>query len=213
VTLCVYAITATPCALVVSGVRLHSVGSGRVWATAAPVRRPPTLTAASLRRYERTISAIAGTSPAVLPVRFGTVMDEMEVLAVLRSRRTALAGALKQVRGHVQMTLRLIEPASRPDETSTAGTAAPRSGRDYLMGRADAVSSRKIPGFAAVRTTLERWIREERVERTGGVTSIYHLVPRRAAGRYRQAVVAALEDAGLRAVVSGPFPPYAFTSW
>jgi len=211
VTLCVYAITATPCALVVSGVRLHSVGSGHVWATAAPVRRPPALTSASLRRYERTISAIADSSPALLPVRFGTVMEETELLAILRSRRMALAAALRQVRGHVQMTVRLITPASPPDET--AGTRGSRSGRDYLTARAAAASSRKIPGFASVRTILERWIKEERVERTSGVTSIYHLVPRRAAGPYRQAVVAALQDAGLRAVVSGPFPPYAFTSW
>lgn len=210
-TLCVYAITAAPCAPVVSGVRLHSVGSGRVWATTAPVRRPPALTSASLRRYERTITAIADTSPAVLPVRFGTLMDETEVLAVLRSRRTALTAALRQVRGHVQMTVRLIEPPLPPDETARAVVA--RSGRAYLTARADAVTSRGIPGFASVRELLGPWVRDERVERAGGVTSIYHLVHRRAAGRYRRAVVDALDAAGLRAVVTGPFPPYAFTSW
>jgi gas vesicle protein GvpL/GvpF len=211
VTLCVYAITASPCAPGVSGVRLRAIGAGRVWASAAPVRRAPAVTPASLRRYHRTVTAIAAASPAVLPVRFGTVIDEAELRAVLRSRRAVLATALRKVRGQVQMTVRLIERGTRPGRT--AALAVPRSGREYLQARADRVSSRSIPGFAPVRQALGRWMREERVERTSGVTSIYHLVPGRAAGTYRQTALAALEGAGLRAVVSGPFPSYAFTSF
>jgi hypothetical protein len=207
----VYAITARPCALNAGGVRLRAIGGGPVWATAALVRRAPAVTPASLRRYHRIVTAIAAASPAVLPVRFATLMEEPELLAVLRARRTALAAALRHVRDHAQMTVRLIEPASPP--ARAARLAVPRSGRDYLAARADAISSRTIPGFAPVRRAVEQWVREERVERTAGVTSIYHLVPRRADGRYREAAVAALQDAGVRAVVSGPFPPYAFTSW
>jgi len=45
-----------------------------------------------------------------------------------------------------------------------------------------------------------------------GVGSVYHLVPRASAGVYRRALEAAARDAGLRVVVSGPWPPYAFSS-
>jgi hypothetical protein len=42
------------------------------------------------------------------------------------------------------------------------------------------------------------------------MASVYHLIPRGRAKQYARAARAAARRAGLRAVVSGPFPPYAF---
>jgi hypothetical protein len=48
------------------------------------------------------------------------------------------------------------------------------------------------------------------VEKRGGVASIYHLVPRGSADRYESAIEEAARNAGVRMILSGPWPPYAF---
>jgi hypothetical protein len=53
----------------------------------------------------------------------------------------------------------------------------------------------------------ERW---ERHDRPPLLTSVYHLVARESLDRYRTAVAAAAESAGVRVTSSGPWPPYAF---
>jgi hypothetical protein len=48
------------------------------------------------------------------------------------------------------------------------------------------------------------------VEHRGGVSTIYHLVPAAAAHAYRRTAERAAAAAGVPAVVTGPWPPYAF---
>jgi hypothetical protein len=141
-------------------------------------------------------------------------MDEAELMMILRSRKSAFASALRHVRGHVQMTMRVLDAGSAPAVTSAyRRSGAPQSGQDYLRQRAAAASSRQVPGFAPVRDALGRWVRDELVDRREDVVSVYHLVPRRAVDAYVRAAEAAVGESNLRAVLSGPFPPYAFTSW
>jgi hypothetical protein len=214
VNLCVYAIAGDNRVPSISGISLRAIGAGRVWAIVAPARRAPDPTPSRLRRYHRIVTAIADQSAATLPARFGTIMDEAELMVVLRSRKPALTSALRHVRGHVQMTMRVLDVRRAPALASTQQRgAAPQSGRDYLRQRAAATSSRKIPGFAPVRDALGRWVRDEHVDQSQGVASVYHLVGRRAVNAYLRAAEAAIGDSGLRVVLSGPFPPYAFTSW
>jgi hypothetical protein len=56
-----------------------------------------------------------------------------------------------------------------------------------------------------------RWVRDERVEHRGEVSSVYHLIPRASTEAYRRAVQTSADAAGLRVIVSGPWPPYAFS--
>jgi hypothetical protein len=91
--------------------------------------------------------------------------------------------------------------------------SAPPSGREYLLARIKAAASnREIRGFEPIRQAVARWVRDERVEHHAGVTTVYHLIPRSSVAGYRDAVQAAAPAAGLRAIVSGPWPPYAFAS-
>jgi hypothetical protein len=53
-------------------------------------------------------------------------------------------------------------------------------------------------------------VRDERVEHRAGVSSVYHLIPRGSIESYRKALQASAAAAGVRLVVSGPWPPYAF---
>jgi hypothetical protein len=96
----------------------------------------------------------------------------------------------------------LSGPRGEPGKARPTGTA-------YLKARA---AERDVPEFAPVRAVVRRWVRDERVEKRGRLASVYHLVPRGAAPAYRRALEAAAAAAGLRIVVSGPWPPYAFSS-
>ena len=168
---------------------------------------------ANLRRYDRVIRELAARFPAMLPARFGTSVDENELMFILSSRRTSLARALTTVRRRVQMTIRVF-PRGQAEDRALAQSGEERAsvvtGRDYLAGKARA--ARAVAGFEPVRAAVARWVRDERVERRGGVSSVYHLIPGSSADAYRRAVQTSAAAAGLRLTVSGPWPPYAFAA-
>ena len=167
---------------------------------------------ANLRRYDRVVRELAVRFPALLPARFASSVDEHELMFILSSRRASLARALAMVRGRVQMTIRVL-PAGEAKTRVTAEpveSAAALTGRSYLAGKARA--ARSVPGFEPIRKAVARWVRDERVERRGDVSSVYHLIPRSSADAYRRAVEASAVAAGLRLTVSGPWPPYAFAA-
>jgi hypothetical protein len=210
----VYAIAAAGRTADVGGLRLRAIRRSGVAAFVSDVRQAPKATPYQLRRHHRIVAGLAGQLPSILPVRFGTVMDEGELAAILVMRHRSLTTALRHVRGRVQMTLRI--PAGEPPVRPPAGRPVPgrQRGRRYLETRAAAAAAeRQIPGFDPVRAALGRWVRDERVERIRGVASVYHLVPRASVEAYTRAAQAAMTQHSVRAVLSGPFPPYAFTSW
>jgi len=154
---------------------------------------------------------LAARFPALLPARFGTSVDEDELMFILSTRRASLARALIAVRGRVQMTIRVLARATAEDRGIMPVPEEPAgavTGRDYLAGKARA--ARAVAGFEPVRAAVARWVRDERVERRGGVSSVYHLIPRSSTVAYRRAVRTAAASSGLRLLVSGPWPPYAF---
>ena len=194
------------------GERLRVVHRGTLAAVVSDRSRVSS-SPANLRRYDRVIRELAERFPAILPARFGPSVDESELMFILSSRRASLVRALAMVRGRVQMTIRVFPDGSVDDRTlakSEEGQTGAPSGRDYLAGKARA--ARAVAGFEPVRNAAARWVRDERVERRGGVSSVYHLIPRSSAGAYRRAVQASAAAAGLRLTVSGPFPPYAFAA-
>ncbi len=104
-------------------------------------------------------------------------------------------------------------PGRAPRLATPADLPAPplRTGAAYLRERAAAAArEREVPAFEPIRDAVRRWIRDQRVEKREGVASVYHLVPRASADAYRVAAERAAADNGLRVVVTGPFPPYAF---
>ena len=218
-TLCVYALTgggARVSTMGLAGERLRVYAQGSVAAVAGQLARMPDASPEVLRRYDGAMRRLADTLPALLPVRFGTCFPDPEELAfVLRSRGPSLARALAHVRNRVQMTVRLIERPARGRGRARAPSAPVRprreSGAEYLRARAEAAArDRDVAGFEIVRDAVQRWLRDERVERRGAVVSVYHLIPRTSASRYRRAAAAAAAACGLRVVISGPWPAYAF---
>jgi hypothetical protein len=195
VSLRVYAVV--PGATRVPGRSLHLVTVGRL-AAVVERGRARAATPRNLVAYDRQMRMLADRAAAILPARFNTIVaDEEEVATILRLRRARLAATLKNVRGRVQMTVRVPTP---PVGRAVSGSA---TGTEYLR-------SRRIPELDPLRAATKRWVRDERVEPRAGLASIYHLVPGTAVGAYREALIGAADAAGVRLVVTGPFPPYAF---
>lgn len=188
---------------------VHAAGLAAV---TGAVARPPRATVAALCRYDAVLRALAQELPAVLPARFGTCMESVEELAfVLRARDASLRAALGDVRGRVQMTLRCVD-GEHPAEAHPAGAAAERgSGAAYLQAlAAEALRERDVPMLAPVIAAVKRWVRSERVVRCGPVASVYHLIPRGSVQAYVRAAQRAANSEGVRVMLTGPFPAYAF---
>ncbi len=224
--LCVYALASAPATRMalkgMSGERLRTLAVGRVAAIVGELRRPPRATEQALREYGRIQQALAARLPATIPARFATCFaDGDELTLMLRSRQATFRKRLQAVRGRVQMTVRVIGSASRDQGSAVEPTSSgPHgagnkarppglTGTEYLKARA---AARDVPEFAPARATVRRWVRDERVEKRGRLASVYHLVPRGSAPAYRRAMEAAAAAAGHRGVVSGPWPPYAFST-
>jgi hypothetical protein len=184
---------------------LQALRIGHVDALVGRVRAVPKPTDANLRRYDRVMSALWRRMPALLPVRFGTSARNVADLEVMvRDRERVVRSRLRAVRNRAQMTLRFA--SSNSSEVRPA-TIEHVSGTQYLRARQREYA---VPAFDPLRGAVRRWIRDERVEKRGGVATIYHLIPRGSADRYQSAIEDAARETGARVIVSGPWPPYAF---
>ena len=189
-----------------TGEPLRAVRIGRIDAIVGRVRAIPRATESSLRRYDRVISALWRRMPALLPARFGTsARDLADLEAMVRDRERVMRSRLRAVRNRAQMTVRLVTQEEPVRARPTGNTK--QTGTQYLRSRQREYSA---PAFGPLRAAVRRWIRDERIEKRGGVTTIYHLIPRGSADRYQLTIQQAARDAGVRMVVSGPWPPYAF---
>jgi hypothetical protein len=162
----------------------------------------------TLRTHHAVVARIAEAVPAVLPVRFGTLLEMEEIEEALQEREEEVAEAFAAVRGRVQFTWRRAARGAR----GAAGAPAAQSGADYLRGLAAAARPGPPAAFKAVRETLRGLVAAERYQ-TGTASvpdSLYHLVERSGERRYRLAAdKLAAANAALR--MTGPFPPFAFT--
>ena len=198
-----------------AGSRLRAVRSA---STAAIVedRETPAPTRRMLQAHDRVVRRIAAVAPAVLPVRFGTTIPtDRALVSMLMSWSSDLRTALRLVDGCEQMTLRLfVAPAAAGEPTANRpGDSDP--GTTYLTQRADAQSrARSAPEIDPLREALGPLLHAERVApRRGSSSSLvtaYHLIPRGSSSQYRRRLQRRAAALGLRAVISGPWPPYAF---
>ena len=175
---------------------------------AAPPPLPETI-----RAHDLVVRRLARRCPALLPARYGWTGTERDLRARLAPHRRELLRALAEVRGCVQMTVRVFgdTPSARPRRT----TRRPPTGTAYMLERAEAWrTSESLPELDPLRARLAGLLRSERQERHGTaglVGTAYHLVERARVGTYRARVrraAAALDP--LRLHVSGPWAPYAF---
>jgi hypothetical protein len=167
------------------------------------------VTEANLWAHEAVVESLMEEG-AVLPARFGTVLESVDRLGdELMSRQEEFARALDLVRGRVELGVR----AAWPQRTVVDVPA--ESGRGYLARKleqqraaADATSSVHEPlARLAVDSTV-------RVLQTPCLTLIgSYLVDRGDVKRFRDEAKRLARALGeVRLACTGPWPPYSFTS-
>ena len=205
---------ASPCGHGVCAEPLRLLSVGELVALVGDVPATPEVTAMTLRAQDALLRRLAAEVDALLPARFGTLLDDDAALTeALTRRRGPLAEALGRVAGCEQMTVRVWGDNAPP--AAASGTAPGGPGTRYLTERRHAhEAAHRVPEIDPLRQRLGDLVRAERVERHDRpplLATVQHLVPRGAGGRY----VAAVDDcrAGLRPCrisVTGPWLPYAF---
>ncbi len=178
--------------------------------------------------HEEIVEALMATSP-VLPVRWGTVLPgERRLLAVLEAHHDDLAAALEQVRGRVELGLRVLwggdvwrPPSAFPSSQGPACSAA-TPGREYLMARVEVdrrartVKQRAVAMADEIHRPLARLAAEnvrEVLPTPRMLLTAAYLVDRKRVGTLRAAVDAlATAFPALRFLLTGPWPPYHFVT-
>jgi hypothetical protein len=180
------------------------------------VAEAPAPSAITLRAQDTLLRRLAAGIDAVLPARFGTLVeDDAALAAALDRRRPELTRALGRVAGCAQMTLRVWGEAPAPGlPVLEPGAGGP--GTRYLAGRRHVHErARRVPELEPLRSRLGGLVREERAERHDRpplLATVQHLVERSAGDRYVDTVHAARESLlPWRVSVSGPWLPYAFS--
>jgi hypothetical protein len=195
----------------IGGRTLVRVREGRLAAVAEPMAAPPNPSVACLRAQDRLVRRLARGHDAILPARFGSfARDASELRRVLRRRGAALSRALARVRGAEQMNLRLLLEDGGVPRAQARVTPAPGRGTRYLRARA----GHDLAVLAAVRSALAQLsiVQAEQVEVADAAVTVYHLIARGTSRKYRKTVEATARAHGASAVVSGPWPPYAFAA-
>ena len=202
----VLALTETPLNdLAVGGRQLHAELIDGVHAICEKRSAPPKPSDAELRAQHALVLEIASRVRAILPVRFGTLLTKVELRRAIHEHRAEIHAAFDLVRDRVQMTIRVTGRRRAP----AAVPAPPATGREYLA-RKRAQASAPLPATAtALLKRLTPLTAAERREPGAGalLATIYHLVNASDAPRYADLV----RRAPRSIVITGPWPPFAFT--
>lgn len=196
-----------------TGEPLRLVRCGAVLAVVGDTDLAPAVTPANLRAHDATVRRLARRADALLPARFGSLVeDEAALRQALGPRAAELREALALVAGCEQMTLRVYGGAWPTEKTAVAKTPPGLGpGSRYLAARWRA---RRVPEIEPLRRVLGGLVRAERAERHATrplIASVYHLIPRGRARAYRGALLRTRRDLGDVTVrASGPWAPYAF---
>ncbi len=190
----------------VHGHRIEFIEIDGVFAVIERRSTTPAISEAELRSQHDVVTAIFNQTEDLLPVRFGAWIERDELAAVVSRQKRAIVDALQLVRGRVQMTIRFHAARIETRRDRSAGDPA-ESGTEYL--RARRAAEQWVPDeAAAVRRAVHDFVVAERVspasERAAG---LYHLIPRDGVTAYK-AATRPFEPSV--AVVTGPWPPFAF---
>jgi len=169
----------------------------------------PPIALGSLTSHQRIVERLAARVPAILPVRFGTLLTLEALKETLEERDDELTEALDLVRGRRQMTWRLRTASAEPRQRSPRSPVS--SGTEYLQRATRAATSTPSPAFRSVRACTGRLaIAERHQQQTSTLPeSLYHLIDNGRADEYLQAA-RDLRASARALTVSGPWAPYAF---
>jgi hypothetical protein len=200
---------------------MGALGVRRIGSILAVVERRadvPPAEFGTLQRHQAIVTDLAARVPAILPVRFGTLLDTEALEEVLGEREQDVVDGFDLVRGRVQFTWRRRGARSglRGAKVEARGAsidapAEPRSGTDYLRRAATAAKPSPPSSWRALRSKLAPLVVSDRYQPASAAApeSLYHLVGRTEMERYRL-IANKLASGSPSLRVTGPFPPFAF---
>jgi len=167
----------------------------------------------SLRAHQAVVSRLARAVPAILPVRFGTLLDDDTLDETLAERDKDVADALALVRHRVQFTWRRGAPSTIGKSSKVPHAVTEVSGTAYLRRAATAAHAAPPPTFRLMRGRLHAFVVREKFQAAahGMPDTLYQLIEKTAIERYR-AMADALTLTSPALSVSGPWPPFAFAA-
>ena len=168
----------------------------------------------SLKKHQDVVTRLADQVPAILPVRFGTLLEDEHLDEVTRERDDEIAEAFDVVRNRVQFTWRVKRESGIADRGSGRKTQRdlPRTGAEYLRRAAKAANPSPPAAFRALRPKLAPLMTKQRYQAATPALpeAVYHLVDSANVARYVTAAAAVRKTSPLL-TVTGPYPPFAFT--
>jgi hypothetical protein len=164
-------------------------------------------------------SILDRTTP--LPFRFGTLVTEQQLVNYLSARKPALETKLAEVRGCVEMSVKIIRDpvahGSEPAENVNQGTGTSflaQKRREILGGEQSAAEASTISTW--LHDQISGLIRAEQVTLRPSeklVLAAAHLVERSKIKNYRQTMAETCQSRPeLHFLLSGPWPPYSFAN-
>jgi hypothetical protein len=156
---------------------------------AVPAANPKTLA------LHHDVVASTLDAQAVLPFRYGTAVADGDADTWLGAQRVALEAALAQVRGCVEMSVKLLRLDSGIEQQGGPGEAELRALAEHLVDRAG----------------IEQW--RYRPAGAGGnvVASVAFLLPRTELAEFLSRIAPIASRAiGVAVVPTGPWPAYSF---
>jgi len=192
----------------VQGEPLTLVPFGGATAVVGEVTARPLLDPETLRAQDALVRMLHDRARALLPMRFGTSSsDRQEMLRSLAAHHELLSH-LAAVRGCEQMVVRVLGRSSPVD----LHVSAAASGTEYLQALAKRHhAAPQLENFVRGVGDLARAVKVEPSPQPGLIGTVYHLIERGGADEYRHAIDrVAAGLSGVRVLVSGPSPPYAF---
>jgi hypothetical protein len=169
----------------------------------------PPIELGALKKHHDIVARLWEGVPAVLPVRFGTLLDSEEIAEALDGKDDEVMEAFDLVRGRAQFSWRAPGAPGRARSRTASRQPGTMSGTEYLRRAARATAP--PPRFSAIRRRVGRFTAAERYEpaRSAVPETLYHLVDRERIGAYL-AAASRIPSASTMPTPSGPFPAYAF---
>jgi hypothetical protein len=176
----------------------------------------------ALAHHEVVRSITQETTP--LPTRFGTLVTVEQLRNYVSAHHQAIKAKLAQVRGGVEMNVRMIQTIAGADvsqKSKDENVLGP--GTAFLLEKRREISHEEAG--AAQKAQLSSWLREklgdlikdEKISLVPSPTIILaradHLIERENVREYRAKMARAVEERPeVRFMVSGPWPPYSFAN-
>jgi len=163
-------------------------------------------------------SVLDVTTP--LPFRFGSVVAEQQLASFLSARRAALETKLAQVRGCLEMSVKIIWETDQADiapednELGPGATFLQQKRREILGGEQRAARAKEVSSWLHEQVGMV--VKDEQTSLSPTqklIVAAAHLIKRDRIQQYREQLVEIRKmRPELHFLVSGPWPPYSFSN-